>query len=82
MKDDYIDELENLAKQIIQKGRTYEYDLLNNDSPQDLHDLTWEVFHMIEKWHEGAKNTEQQVQPDNLPEDGDSDYYDDHGTGK
>ena len=31
---------------------------------------------------EGAKNTEQQVQPDNLPEDGDSDYYDDHGTGK
>ena len=27
-------------------------------------------------------NAQQQLQPDNLPEDGDSDYWDDHATGK
>lgn len=31
---------------------------------------------------ERAKNTEQQLKPGNLSEDGDPDYYDDHGTGK
>jgi Lar family restriction alleviation protein len=43
------------------------------DSPKEL----------IGRWNLRTNfGGEQQLQPDNLPEDGDSDYYDDHGTGK
>ena len=39
--------------------------------------FAYRTIQNLEAKLEGAKNTEQQVQADNLPEDGNSDYYDD-----
>ena len=44
--------------------------------------FAYATIQRLEAKLEGAKNTEQANQPDNLPEDGYFDYWADHGTGK